>query len=70
MTIQMKAIKRHFSVVLFVMLYKMVLFFESVYRILKGDSIELHCASFLRIISCIISAHSQREHIDNLIGFI
>ena len=37
---------------------------------LYGDSIELHCASFLRIISYVISALSQRVHIDNLTGFI
>ena len=34
-TIQMKAIKQYFSVVLFMMLYKMVLTFESVDKIPK-----------------------------------
>ena len=34
-TIQMKAIEQYFPVVLFIMLYKMVLTFESVDEILK-----------------------------------
>ena len=33
----MKAIEQYFPVVLFIMLYKVVLTFESVYEILKGD---------------------------------
>ena len=33
----MKAIEQYFPVVLFIMLYKVVLFFESVYEILKCD---------------------------------
>ena len=37
MTIQMKAIEQCFLVVLFIMLYKMVLTFESVDEILKCD---------------------------------
>ena len=36
-TIQMKAIKQYFSVVLFIMLYKVVLTFASVDEILKCD---------------------------------
>ena len=36
-TIQMKAIKQYFSVVLFIMLYKVVQTFESVDGILKCD---------------------------------
>jgi len=36
-TIQMKAIEQYFPVVLFVMLYKVVLTFESVEEILKFD---------------------------------
>ena len=36
-TIQMKAPEQHFSVVLFIMLYKMVLTFDSVGGILKCD---------------------------------
>ena len=36
-TIQMKATEQHFSVVLFIMLYKVVLTFESVDEILKCD---------------------------------
>ena len=35
--IQMKATERHFSVVLFIMLYKVVLTFKSVDKILKCD---------------------------------
>ena len=37
MTIQMKATKEHFPVVLFIMLYKMVVTFESVDEILQCD---------------------------------
>ena len=37
MTIQMKATEQYFPVVLFIMLYKMVLTFESVHEILKSD---------------------------------
>ena len=37
MSIQMKATEQYFSVVLFIMLYKMVLTFESVDEILKCD---------------------------------
>ena len=37
MTIQMKATELYFSVVLFIMLYKVVLTFESVDEILKCD---------------------------------
>ena len=37
MTIQMKATKQYFPVVLFIMLYKVVLTFESVGEILKCD---------------------------------
>ena len=36
-TIQMKATEQYFPVVLFIMLYKVVLTFESVYEILKCD---------------------------------
>ena len=36
-TIQMKATKQYVPVVLFIMLYKVVLTFESVYEILKCD---------------------------------
>ena len=36
-TIQMKAIEKYFPVVLFIMLYKVVLTFESVDKILKCD---------------------------------
>ena len=36
-TIQMKATEKYFSVVLFIMLYKVVLTFESVNGILKCD---------------------------------
>ena len=37
MTIQMKAIEQYFSVVLFIVLYKVVLSFESVDEILMCD---------------------------------
>ena len=37
LTIQMKGLKQYFPVVLFVMLYKVVLTFESVDEILKCD---------------------------------
>ena len=37
MTIQMKATEQYFPVVLFIMLYKVVLCFESVDEILKCD---------------------------------
>ena len=37
MTIQLKATEQHFPVVLFIMLYKVVLTFESVNEILKCD---------------------------------
>ena len=36
-TIQMKATEQYLSVLLFIMLYKVVLTFESVYEILKCD---------------------------------
>jgi len=36
-TIQLKATEQYFPVVLFIMLYKMVLTFESVDKILKSD---------------------------------
>ena len=36
-TIQMKATEQYFSVVLFIMLYKAVLTFEAVVKILKCD---------------------------------
>ena len=38
--IQMKAVKKYFSVVLFIMLYKVVLTFESVDEILKCDHLK------------------------------
>ena len=37
MTIQMKVIEQYFTVVLFIMLYKVVLTFDSVNEILKCD---------------------------------
>ena len=49
MTIQMKATAQFFPVVLFIMLYKVVVTFESVYVILKCDhSNESYCA----VLSC------------------
>ena len=48
-TIQMKATEQYFSVVLFIMLYKVVLTFESVDEILRCDySNETH----LILLSC------------------
>ena len=45
----MKASEQNFPVVLFIMLYKVVLTFKSVYEILKCDhSIESYCA----VLSC------------------
>ena len=45
MTIQIKATEQYFAVVLFIMLYKVVLTFESVDKILKCDhSNESYCA--------------------------
>ena len=38
-TLQMKATVQYFPVVLFIMLYKVVLSFESVYEILKCDNL-------------------------------
>ena len=40
MTIQIKATEQYFPVVLFIMLYKVVLTFESVDKILKCDLIQ------------------------------
>ena len=40
MTIQMKAIEQYFPVVLFIMLYKVALSFESVDEILKCDHLD------------------------------
>ena len=49
MTIQLKATEQYFPVVLFIMLYKVVLTFESVDEILKCDhSIE----SYQAVLSC------------------
>ena len=48
-TIQMKATEQYFPVVLFIMLFKVVVTFESVYVILKCDhSNESYCA----VLSC------------------
>ena len=43
MTIQMKATEQYFPVVLFIMLYKVVLTFESVDEILKCDHSNESC---------------------------
>ena len=55
-TIQMKAIKQYFLVVLVIMLYKVVLTFESVYEILKcnhsDESFEQYFIAVLFIILC------------------
>ena len=58
----MKAIEQYFPVVLFIMLYKVVLTFESVDEILKCDhSSESYCA-----VLCQSSLFSER----NLISFL
>ena len=49
MTIQLKATEQYFPVVLFIMLYKVVLTFESVDEILKCDHSN---ESYLRVLSC------------------
>ena len=49
LTIQMKATKQYFPVVLFIMLYKVVLTFESVDEILKCDHSN---ESYWAILSC------------------
>ena len=48
-TIQMKATKQYFPVVLFIMLYKVVLTFESVDEILKRDHSN---ESYRAVLSC------------------
>ena len=48
-TIQMKATEQYFPVVLFIMLYKMVLTFESVDEILKCDH---SSESYWAVLSC------------------
>ena len=48
-TIQMKATEQYFPVVLFIMMYKVVLTFESVDEILKCDHLN---ESWLAILSC------------------
>ena len=48
-TIQMKATEQYFPVVLFIMLYKVVLTFESVDEILWCDYSN---KSYLRVLSC------------------
>jgi len=46
LTFQMKATEQYFRVVLFIMLYKVVLTFESVDEILKCDNLnESNCSS-------------------------
>ena len=49
MTIQMKATKQYFPVVLFIMLYKVVLTFNSVNEILKYDHSN---ESYWAVLSC------------------
>ena len=46
-TIQMKAAKQYFLVVLFIMLYKVVLAFESVHEILKRNHSNANCWAVL-----------------------
>ena len=47
MTIQVKATEQYFAVMLFIMLYKVVLTFESVDEVLKCDH-----SGKLRVLSC------------------
>ena len=49
MNIQMKATEQYFPVVLFIMLYKVVLAFESVVKILKYDHSN---ESYRAVLSC------------------
>ena len=49
-TIQLKATEQYFSVVLFIMLYKVVLTFESVNEILKCDHSN---ESYWAVLSCV-----------------
>ena len=54
MTIQMKATEQCFPVVLFIMLYKVVLIFESVDEILKCDPFQMTATEqyFLELFLC------------------
>ena len=51
MTIQMKAAEQYFPVVLFIVLYKVVLTFESVDEILKSDHSNESCRA---VLSCVL----------------
>ena len=54
-TIQMKATEQYFPVVLFIMLYKVVVTFESVYEIIQRDHSNETCQSVLSLsIVCLI----------------
>ena len=55
MTIQMKAAEQYFSVVLFIMLYKVVLTFESVGEFLKCDGSN---ESYRAVLSCGVAHHA------------
>ena len=55
-TIQIKATEQYFPVVLFIMLYKVVLTFESVDKILKCDHPNESCSTFLW--SCLLCCKS------------
>ena len=57
MTVQVKAIEHYFPVVLFILLYKMVLAFESADEILKYDhSSESYQAVYFPVVLFIICA--------------
>ena len=58
MTIQIKAFEQHFPVVLFIIVYQLVLTFESVDEFLKRDhSNENYCAVLLcGAVYCIVEA--------------
>ena len=62
-TIQMKATEQYFPVVLFIMLYKVILTFESVDEILKCDHLnesysEQHCRPVVLFI--VVQVHFDR----------
>ena len=54
MTIKMKATEQYFPAVLFVMLYKVVLTFESVDEILKCDNIQIKLLSSTFLWCCLL----------------
>ena len=67
-TIQMKAIEQYFPVVLFIMLHKVVLTFESVDEILKGDHWnESYWAVLIYVYHAVQCAGSKFESADEIL---